>query len=73
MPERVRRLGRGQVFPGDEQQRLAVAWEELTPTEAAHALGLNPTAFRVRLLRRGGGSVPRSRKNANRPRSSRST
>jgi RNA polymerase sigma factor (sigma-70 family) len=37
--------------PSDREALLLVAWEELTPTEAAHALGLNPTAFRVRLLR----------------------
>ena len=28
-----------------------MAWEDLTPTQAARALGINPTAFRVRLLR----------------------
>ena len=28
-----------------------MAWEDLTPTQAARTLGINPTAFRVRLLR----------------------
>jgi RNA polymerase sigma-70 factor (ECF subfamily) len=35
----------------DREALLLVAWEELTPSEAAKALGINPTAFRVRLLR----------------------
>jgi RNA polymerase sigma-70 factor, ECF subfamily len=35
----------------DREALLLVAWEDLTPTQAAHALGINPTAFRVRLLR----------------------
>jgi len=30
---------------------LLVAWEDLTPSQAAKSLGINPTAFRVRLLR----------------------
>jgi RNA polymerase sigma-70 factor (ECF subfamily) len=30
---------------------LLVAWEELTPKQAAHALGVSGPAFRVRLLR----------------------
>ncbi|HET8752420.1 MAG TPA: sigma factor-like helix-turn-helix DNA-binding protein [Gaiellaceae bacterium] len=37
--------------PADREALLLVAWEDLAPTQAAHALGLNPTAFRVRLLR----------------------
>jgi RNA polymerase sigma-70 factor (ECF subfamily) len=37
--------------PTDREALLLVAWEDLAPTQAAHALGLNPTAFRVRLLR----------------------
>ena len=36
---------------GDREALLLVAWEDLTPTQAARSLGINPTAFRVRLLR----------------------
>ena len=39
------------LSPPDREALLLVAWEELTPSEAARALGINPTAFRVRLLR----------------------
>jgi RNA polymerase sigma-70 factor (ECF subfamily) len=35
----------------DQEALLLVAWEELTPGQAASALGINPAAFRVRLLR----------------------
>jgi RNA polymerase sigma factor (sigma-70 family) len=35
----------------DRAALLLVAWEDLTPTQAARSLGINPTAFRVRLLR----------------------
>jgi RNA polymerase sigma-70 factor, ECF subfamily len=35
----------------DQEALLLVAWEELTPGQAAAALGINPAAFRVRLLR----------------------
>ena len=28
-----------------------MAWEDLAPTQAAAALGITPTAFRVRLFR----------------------
>ena len=35
----------------DREALLLVAWEDLTPTQAARSLGINPTAFRVRLLR----------------------
>jgi RNA polymerase sigma-70 factor, ECF subfamily len=35
----------------DREALLLVAWEGLTPTQAARALGINATAFRVRLLR----------------------
>jgi RNA polymerase sigma factor (sigma-70 family) len=35
----------------DREALLLVAWEDLTPRQAAKALGINPTAFRVRLLR----------------------
>jgi RNA polymerase sigma-70 factor (ECF subfamily) len=40
-----------ELSPLDREALLLTAWEELTPTEAAHALGIKPTAFRVRLLR----------------------
>jgi RNA polymerase sigma-70 factor (ECF subfamily) len=36
---------------GDREALLLVAWEDLTPAQAARSLGINPTAFRVRLLR----------------------
>ena len=39
------------LAPLDREALLLVAWEDLTPTQAARALGINPTAFRVRLLR----------------------
>jgi RNA polymerase sigma-70 factor (ECF subfamily) len=35
----------------DREALLLVAWEDLTPKQAARALHINPTAFRVRLLR----------------------
>ena len=35
----------------DREALLLVAWEDLTPAQAAHSLGINATAFRVRLLR----------------------
>ena len=37
--------------PSDREALLLVAWEDLTPSQAARALGVNATAFRVRLLR----------------------
>ncbi len=37
--------------PTDREALLLVAWEDLAPAQASRALGLNPTAFRVRLLR----------------------
>jgi RNA polymerase sigma-70 factor, ECF subfamily len=37
--------------PSDREALLLVAWEDLAPAQAARVLGLNPTAFRVRLLR----------------------
>jgi len=40
-----------ELSPLDREALLLTAWEELTPTEAARALGIKPTAFRVRLLR----------------------
>lgn len=39
------------LSPADREALLLVAWEDLAPTQAARALGLKPTAFRVRLLR----------------------
>ncbi|HEY1512106.1 MAG TPA: sigma-70 family RNA polymerase sigma factor [Gaiellaceae bacterium] len=35
----------------DREALLLVAWEDLTPTQAAAALGITATAFRVRLYR----------------------
>lgn len=35
----------------DREALLLVAWEDLTPSQAAKALGITSTAFRVRLLR----------------------
>ena len=35
----------------DREALLLVAWEDLTPTQAARVLGINPAAFRVRLFR----------------------
>ncbi|HEY2779051.1 MAG TPA: sigma-70 family RNA polymerase sigma factor [Gaiellaceae bacterium] len=35
----------------DREALLLVAWEDLTPTDAAAALGITATAFRVRLFR----------------------
>jgi RNA polymerase sigma-70 factor (ECF subfamily) len=35
----------------DREALILVAWEELTPTEAARSLGISATAFRVRLHR----------------------
>ena len=40
-----------ELSPLDREALLLTAWEELTPKEAARALGIKPTAFRVRLLR----------------------
>jgi RNA polymerase sigma-70 factor (ECF subfamily) len=37
--------------PPDREALLLVAWEDLTPAQAAQALGITATAFRVRLLR----------------------
>lgn len=39
------------LSPTDREALLLVAWEDLTPSQAAQALGLKATAFRVRLLR----------------------
>jgi len=48
-PELVRALR--SLSQLDREALLLVAWEDLTPNQAAKALGINPTAFRVRLLR----------------------
>ncbi len=40
-----------ELSPVDREALLLTAWEELTPTEAARSLGINPTTFRVRLMR----------------------
>jgi RNA polymerase sigma factor (sigma-70 family) len=39
------------LSPTDREALLLVAWEDLTPTQAARSLGIRPAAFRVRLLR----------------------
>jgi RNA polymerase sigma-70 factor (ECF subfamily) len=39
------------LSPADREALLLVAWEDFTPKQAARALGINPAAFRVRLLR----------------------
>jgi RNA polymerase sigma-70 factor (ECF subfamily) len=39
------------LSPLDREALLLVAWEDLTPGQAARALRVKPTAFRVRLLR----------------------
>jgi RNA polymerase sigma-70 factor (ECF subfamily) len=39
------------LSPADREALLLVAWEDLTPAQAARSLGINATAFRVRLLR----------------------
>jgi RNA polymerase sigma-70 factor (ECF subfamily) len=39
------------LSPFDQEALLLVAWDDLTPAQAARALDINPTAFRVRLLR----------------------
>lgn len=35
----------------DREALLLIAWDDLTPTQAAGVLGISPTAFRVRLHR----------------------
>jgi RNA polymerase sigma factor (sigma-70 family) len=39
------------LSPADREALLLIAWEDLTPSQAAKALGLSPATFRVRLLR----------------------
>jgi RNA polymerase sigma-70 factor (ECF subfamily) len=48
-PEVARALR--ELPPADRELLLLVAWEELTPARAAEALGISPTACRVRLHR----------------------
>ena len=40
-----------QLSLDDREALILVAWEELTPSEAARSLGISATAFRVRLHR----------------------
>ena len=40
-----------ELSPLDREALLLIAWEDLTPAQAARALRINPPAFRVRLLR----------------------
>ena len=39
------------LAPGDREALLLVAWFDLTPADAAQALGVAPAAFRMRLAR----------------------
>ena len=39
------------LTPSERETFLLVAWEGLSPTEAAHVLGVDPTVVRTRLLR----------------------
>jgi len=39
------------MSPTDRETLLLIAWEDLTPSEAAESLGVSSTAFRVRLHR----------------------
>lgn len=39
------------LAPGDREALMLVAFDDLTPATAARVLGINPTAFRVRLYR----------------------
>jgi RNA polymerase sigma-70 factor (ECF subfamily) len=40
-----------ELGPRDRETLILVAWDDLTPAQAARALGITPVAFRVRLLR----------------------
>jgi len=40
-----------ELSPLEREALLLTAWEDLTPSQAARALGVSATAFRVRLLR----------------------
>ena len=39
------------LSPNDREAVLLIAWEELTPSEAARSMKISPTTFRVRLHR----------------------
>lgn len=39
------------LTPSDREAVLLIAWEELTPTQAARSMGIRPATFRVRLHR----------------------
>jgi RNA polymerase sigma factor (sigma-70 family) len=39
------------LAPRDREALILIAWDNLTPTQAARSLGITPVAFRVRLLR----------------------
>jgi RNA polymerase sigma-70 factor (ECF subfamily) len=39
------------LSPLDREALLLIAWEDLTPAQAARALGVSPATFRVRLYR----------------------
>jgi RNA polymerase sigma-70 factor, ECF subfamily len=39
------------LAPRDREALVLIAWDGLTPAQAAQALGITPVAFRVRLLR----------------------
>jgi RNA polymerase sigma-70 factor, ECF subfamily len=39
------------LSPLDREALLLIAWEDLTPAQAARTIGMSATAFRVRLLR----------------------
>lgn len=39
------------LSPADREAVLLVAWEDLTPTQAAKSMGIRPATFRVRLHR----------------------
>lgn len=40
-----------ELAPHDREALILIAWDNLTPTQAARSLGITPVAFRVRLLR----------------------
>jgi RNA polymerase sigma-70 factor (ECF subfamily) len=39
------------LSPQDRETLFLLAWEDLTPSQAAKVVGITATAFRVRLLR----------------------
>ena len=40
-----------ELSPNDREALVLIAWDDLTPAQAAASLGIRPVAFRVRLLR----------------------